>query len=43
MPDIQALLSKNLPTPIQQIHELQFADLGVQLFLMRNDLIHTEV
>lgn len=43
MPVIQSLLSENLPTPVQQIHESSFAEHGIQLFLKRDDLIHPEI
>lgn len=43
MPDIHALLSKSLPTPVHPIREQLFHAAGVQLFLKRDDLIHPEI
>lgn len=43
MQNFYAALEKNLPTPVQQIDEPEFAEQGVQLFLKRDDVIHPEI
>lgn len=43
MQDIQTLLNRSLPTPVEQIYAPLLAERGIQLFIKRDDLIHPEV
>lgn len=43
MDALTAILSRNLPTPVQEIFEPPFRQANIQLFLKRDDLIHPEV